>query len=68
MDRIFITPLTHFHLRRKGNESMDAESFATLPEAVLRAVNHLANSGEIVSVEEVSGRCPVCTPKTPSVN
>jgi hypothetical protein len=47
---------------------MDAESFATLPEAVLRAVNHLANTGEIVSVEAVSGRCPICTPKTPSVN
>ena len=46
---------------------MDAESFDTLPEALLRAVN-FANSGEIFSVEEVSGRCPVCTPKTSSVN
>jgi hypothetical protein len=67
MDRISITTLTHFHLRGKGNASMDAESFDTLTEALLRAVT-LANSGEIVSVEEVSGRCPVCTPKTPSVN
>ena len=67
MDRISTTLLTHFHLRRRGNARMDAESFATLPEAILRAVN-LANSGEIFSVEEVSGRCPVCTPKTPLVN
>ncbi len=67
MDRISITLLTHFHLRGKGNASMDAESFATLSEAIMRAVN-LANSGEIFSVEEVSGRCPACTPKTPSIN
>jgi hypothetical protein len=67
MDRISITPLTHFHLRGKGNAFMDAESFDALPEAVLCAVT-LANSGVIVSVEEVSGKCPVCTPKTPLVN
>jgi hypothetical protein len=67
MDRIFITPITHFHLREEGNACMDAETFDTLPEAVLRAVT-LANSGVIVSVEEVPEKCPVCTPKTPSVN
>ena len=67
MDRISISPLTHFHLRGKGNACMDAESFDTLPGAVVRAVA-LANSGVIVSVEEVSGKCPVCTSKNPSVN
>jgi hypothetical protein len=67
MDRISIAPLNHFHLRGKGNACLDAESFDTLPEAVLRAVT-LANSGLIVSVEEVFGKCPVCTPKTPSVS
>jgi hypothetical protein len=48
---------------------MDAEIFDTLPEVLLCAAKlQIANPGETISIEEVKGNCPICSPKVVWVN
>jgi hypothetical protein len=69
MDLNSVSPHTHYHIHWKGVECMDAEIFDTLPEVLLCAAKlQIANPGETISIEEVKGNCPICSPKVVWVN
>ena len=62
MDRNSVSPHTHFHIHWSGKESWDWERFASIPEAIARATE-LASPGEILTIEEASAECAVCSPQ-----
>jgi hypothetical protein len=62
MVRNSVSVQTHFHIHWNGKDSWDWEGFDSILEAMAGAAE-LAGPGEMLTIEEASTDCPVCSPR-----